>query len=431
MTRRNARTLLLSIACCGALSLTATSAVAQRSTATASSTTSQVAQPQLNWYKGNLHTHSLWSDGDEFPEVISAWYAERGYNFLALSDHNILSRGQKWMPLAKIVARSDDGILERYKRKFGDAWVETRSVEGAEQVRLKPLDEFRCLVEQAGQFIMIQGEEISGAAGKKPVHMNVTNVREPILPANGDTVRETMTNSLRLVFEQQQKTGREMLIHLNHPNFHYAITAEDIAHVVEEQFYEVYNGHPGVNHIGDDEHISIENMWDVANAIRLKLLGATPIMGIGTDDSHEYHGKPGSRPGRGWVMVRSAFLTPEHLIKAMKRGDFYASSGVVLNDVQFDVNKRTLSVAINAEPGVTYTTEFFATLDDSPAANQLPESVGVVVSKQSGNSASYTLTGNELYVRARVTSSKAPVDPIWDDQKQQAWTQPVGWTMSK
>jgi hypothetical protein len=47
-------------------------------------------------------------------------------------------------------------------------------------------------------------------------------------------------------------------------------------------------------------------------------------MGIATDDSHEYHGKPGSRPGRGWVMVRARYLTPEHLILAMKAGDFYA-----------------------------------------------------------------------------------------------------------
>ncbi len=26
------------------------------------------------WFKGNLHTHSYWSDGDEFPEVIMDWY---------------------------------------------------------------------------------------------------------------------------------------------------------------------------------------------------------------------------------------------------------------------------------------------------------------------------------------------------------------------
>ena len=35
------------------------------------------------WYKGNLHTHSYWSDGDEFPEVIMDWYKTNGYHFVA------------------------------------------------------------------------------------------------------------------------------------------------------------------------------------------------------------------------------------------------------------------------------------------------------------------------------------------------------------
>ena len=47
-----------------------------------------------------------------------------------------------------------------------------------------------------------------------------------------------------------------------------------------------------------------------------------------------------------------------------------------------------------------------------------------------GHSASYTLSGNELYVRAVISSSDAPVDPVWDGQQQQAWTQPVGWRQS-
>src|SRR4051812_28125014 len=48
------------------------------------------------WFKGNLHTHSLWSDGDGYPEMIVDWYQARGYNFLALSDHNIFAQGEKW-----------------------------------------------------------------------------------------------------------------------------------------------------------------------------------------------------------------------------------------------------------------------------------------------------------------------------------------------
>jgi hypothetical protein len=39
----------------------------------------------------------------------------------------------------------------------------------------------------------------------------------------------------------------------------------------------------------------------------------------------------------------------------------------------------------------------------------------------------YELTGDELYVRAVVTSSKPPRDPSFKDQREQAWTQPVGW----
>src|SRR5687768_2391459 len=44
----------------------------------------------LQWWKGNLHTHSLWSDGDDYPEMIVDWYKQHGYQFLALSDHNVL-----------------------------------------------------------------------------------------------------------------------------------------------------------------------------------------------------------------------------------------------------------------------------------------------------------------------------------------------------
>ena len=33
------------------------------------------------WWKGNLHTHSLWSDGDDFPEMIMDGYKSRGWQF--------------------------------------------------------------------------------------------------------------------------------------------------------------------------------------------------------------------------------------------------------------------------------------------------------------------------------------------------------------
>ncbi len=385
-------------------------------------------EPLPRWWKGNLHTHSLWSDGDEFPEMIADWYRSHDYHFLALTDHNTLAEGMKWKPFSEIVKKSDAGILDRYCARFGEAWVETRGTQGESDydIRLKPLDEFRYLLERTGEFILIPAEEISDKAEGKPVHMNATNIAEAILPLGGDSVRQTIENNLRAILEHEKSHGREVLPHVNHPNFGYAVTAEDLASVVSERFFEVYNGHPGVNQLGDDQHIGIERMWDIINALRLTRLDIPPMMGLATDDSHEYHGEKGSRPGRGWVMVRSRYLTPERLIRAMKRGDFYASSGVTLDDVRYDSDSQTLSLEIQPKPGVTCKTQFVATLAEEDGLVD-EHRIGVTVATSDSLSPQYTLEGNELYVRALVTSSEAANDPSYEGQKQQAWTQPVGW----
>ena len=53
--------------------------------------------------------------------------------------------------------------------------------------------------------------------------------------------------------------------------------------------------------------------------------------------------------------------------------------------------------------------------------------VGRTLAIVTGEKAVYELTGDELYVRAVVTSSVDHVNPSYDGQKKQAWTQPVGW----
>jgi hypothetical protein len=400
------------------------------------------ADPPLRWFKGNIHTHTLWSDGNEFPEMVAEWYRTHDYNFLALSDHNVLSEGVRWMKHADIVKRNGKDALAKYRARFGGGWVETQGEPDSPDfaVRLKPLDEFRALVEERGRFIMIQGEEISDRAEGKPVHINATNVKEVIEPLGGATVRETIDNNLRAVEDQAERLGREILPHLNHPNFGLAVTAEDLAAVLRERFFEVYNGHPGVKHLGDEHHPSVERLWDIANTIRIAQLKAPPLMGVATDDSHNYHGEKGSRPGRGWIMVRARYLTPEHILRAIKAGDFYASSGVTLSDVRFDAKTRTLQIDIAADEGASYTTQFIGTRSDYDASSEprldkdgkpiaatrkYSDDVGEVLATVKGLHPQYKLTGDELYVRAVITSSLHHGDPSFDHQHQQAWTQPV------
>lgn len=42
------------------------------------------------WLRGNIHTHTTASDGQADPQAVVDWYAARGYDFLAVTDHNLL-----------------------------------------------------------------------------------------------------------------------------------------------------------------------------------------------------------------------------------------------------------------------------------------------------------------------------------------------------
>ena len=412
-------------------------------TAAGQAISADATQPESGrWYKGNLHTHSLWSDGNDFPEMICHWYKSQGYHFLALTDHNILSQGEKWIDAEMPLKRGAIEPLERYRNAMGADWVQTRTVDGKQQIRLKPLNEFRPLFDEAGKFLLIQGEEITDHFERLPIHVNATNLHDLISPQGGKSVRETMSKNLQAVQRQSERIGRPIFAHLNHPNFGYAITAEDMAHVQEEHFFEVYNGHPSVNHRGDARHADMEHMWDIANTIRLGELKQPPLSGIATDDAHNYFGNQGASVGRGWVMVRTNRLTPESIIHALERADFYASSGVVLKDVSFDESIGELRIEIDAQDGVQYETRFIGTRENYDRAtkpvldkdgNELAvtqsysEDVGKLLSKTTDHVATYRLQGDELYVRAVVTSNQSPENPAFDGQFQQAWTQPVGW----
>ena len=153
--------------------------------------------PAPRWWKGNLHTHTFWSDGDDFPEMVCEWYREHGYQFLALpitmSSPRACAGSPRRKSRRKVETRSSTTICAR----FGPNWVEMRGPDDRREVRLKPLDEFRALVEERGRFLLIAAEEISTTAERVPVHINASNIHEAISPLGGETVRETIANNLR------------------------------------------------------------------------------------------------------------------------------------------------------------------------------------------------------------------------------------------
>jgi hypothetical protein len=405
----------------------------------------QAAEPITpHWYKGNTHSHSLWSDGNDFPEMITDWYVKQGYNFLALSDHNILQSKEVWMSEAAIEKRRialGKTTMDKYRARFGEKWVEEREIDGKKEVRLKKLEEYRPLFEKPEKFRLVEAEEISAKFGKAPIHINAITPGEVIKPVEGESIRDTLRKNLQAIRDQEKRLGHPIMAHVNHPNFQWGLTAEDLAEAVEENFFEIYNGHPKINLRGDDTRPGHELIWDIANTIRIDKLHAHPLFGMATDDSHHYHGEDNS-PGRGWVMVQAEELSPKALIKAMRAGDFYASSGVTLN--RASCSDKRLEIIIEPEEGVTYTTQIIGTLegydatvrevtppegDPQPKRLLYSADVGKTLATVTGSQVKYELTGKELYVRAVITSSKAHVNPSYPGQMQQAWTQPCGWEM--
>lgn len=394
------------------------------------------------WYKGNLHTHSLWSDGNDFPENIIHWYREHDYDFLGLTEHNRIAEGERWMSRKDILSRSHGEAVKRLEANFGSDWAQIRGdvQEGTAEIRLRTLEECRKHFERPGEFLLIQAEEITDSVQRKPVHMNVSNVEELILPAGGASVREAIVNNLRAVQEQQKKVGKPMIVHLNHPNFGWGVTADDLAYATDERFFEVYNGHPSIRHLGDDTHPGVEKLWDITNTLRLLRYDGLPLFGLGTDDSHHYYGRGDSRNGRGWIYVRSQELTADAIIRAIQAGDFYASSGVELEALEHDPENRSMSYAIAAKPGVEYQVQLIAT----PRSVSLPEiepgadpvalseqlmnipEIGQVVATSDHLQGTFQCHPDWLYARIVITSSEDPVDPSFDGQKQQAWLQPFG-----
>jgi hypothetical protein len=424
----------------------------------------QTATPpvaEARWYKGNLHTHTLWSNGDDYPEMVADWYKKNGYHFLAISDGNVLHQGARWHELkAPLTAggyvnhRGGGPVLEKYLARFGADWVELRQDSDKRIVRLKPMDEYRPLLEEAGRFLLLAGEEVTstwrqpkaGTSAERfgPLHINVTNLRDAVKPIEADNAVNLIQRTLETVREQRNRTGQMAIVQISHPNYQWGVTAEEVMQVKDARLIEIYNGDPESQNAGDATRLGTEAMWDAILTQRLTELRLGPVFGLAVDDAHHFHatGAGMSSPGRGWIMVRAKNLTPESILTAIDVGDFYASTGVVLRNV-VRVGDR-LAVSIQAEPGVTYRTQFVGTrrgytqgshLMTQPAKETEPrrtmphrrysKDVGMVLTEIAGTNASYTLKGDEFYVRARIISSKRKPNGSVAGEYETAWTQPL------
>jgi hypothetical protein len=98
----------------------------------------------------------------------------------------------------------------------------------------------------------------------------------------------------------------------------------------------------------------------------------------------------------------------------MEQGKFYASNGVKLEKVVLIENVLTIEAV---QDSADYQIQFIG-CDKTDSKTRILKEVA-------GNKASFELSTELLFVRAKIISSKAPVNPIENMTHQTAWTQPV------
>jgi len=285
------------------------------------------------WFKGNTHCHTTNSDGDALPRRVVRWYRDHGYHFIVISDHDFLTE---------------------------TTFLDT-----------DPKDD----------FILIPGVEISDSFEKTPIHVNAINVHKVIMPRHGKNIRETLQNNIDAV------VAGGGLAQVNHPNWRWSFADADMSRLKGVRLFEIYNFSTNCNNFGAGGKPGMEAIWD-----RMLSQGIL-LYGVASDDAHDYSGEFNSRrsnPGTGWIMVRSENLTPDAVTDALSRGDFYATTGVLLKDLR--ISGGGIALEIEQESDWAYTTSFIG-------------KNGEILKEAFGTEAAYDFRGDELYVRARVFAS--------------------------
>lgn len=312
---------------------------------TANGLLAQQETPSFRWYKGNTHTHTLNSDGDSIPLEAAKWYRENGYNFVFITDHEYITNVG---PLNHILGKS-------------------------------------------GSFLVISGQEITDSYDRKPLHLNGLGLEKVVMP---NRLQGSVATLQKNIDDIRAGGG---VPQLNHPNFGWALTADEIKQLKNVRLMEIHNGHPLVNNLGGGGSPSAEQIWDEL------LTGGMVIYAIADDDVHHFKrigDKTAATPGHGWVMVRAAELTPAAIMAALDNGDFYASTGVELEE--YTADGSGISIKIKQQTWSKYRVQFIG-------------SGGRVLGETFDNPATYKFNGNEGYVRAKIYESNGKL----------AWTQPV------
>jgi hypothetical protein len=273
------------------------------------------AAPQVPWLRGSTHVHAKASgDSSEEPADVVRWYEDHGYDFIVLTDHNRVT------PVDDIPRRSLIVI----------PGVELTHNSNDCTDPPPPADEPKCRI-----------------------HVNaigVTSFPDGKIPWDEHATKQRL-GTYALALDEAKALGG--VAQINHPQWHWGMTPALLEELAARGaiLFEVWNVQFATWNAGDADHASTEALWDAV------LDRGGTMWGVASDDAHDYEGTGPYPPGGAWVMVH-AQRRAESIVAALAAGDFYASTGVVLDQAGPDGGDLVVSVSPE-DPGA-HTISFVA-----------------------------------------------------------------------
>jgi hypothetical protein len=196
---------------------------------------------------------------------------------------------------------------------------------------------------------------------------------------------DDLTNHQKLFEQVEKQNGINIICHPHAYEEDYW-PLEKLLELNNYTGIEIYNNNVKFDNKG--KAVATE-LWD-------KLLSSgKKILGFANDDMHIFQ-----RCGGAFNMVMSKEKSREAIMKALKQGSFYASTGIFLNSIKLKENVISVDIKHNKIPVV------FRFIGKG----------GKVLKEELGSSSSYNCMGHEGYVRVemkREDGSMAWSQPFW------------------